>query len=445
MAIYYIDGDNGNDNNNGTSPETAWRTFSKAFSVLSAGDILYVKPTTYRFSSFVSFSNSGTSGNWIKVIGDIEGNIWGIKDYPRLTTLSASNEYTPQIHRIFDINNRHYIYIEGLRFENGYTNQGSCCIFIYNNSTNISIINCVFYYGITRGSAYESSGLVVAFGTSGTNIVVNKNMFISGIWSVYFLSSGLVLNFEQSSQANAYVYNNLFLGGNRGISTYNQARGDFRNNTFMFCLSPFVYQYAPIVFSNNFSFFSGGSSLFYNNNNYIFPDSTNSKPIFFDFKKIGFFMTNSLDNLSNTTNYVEEDINDIPRPLGSGRDVGCFEYINRGVKESNIVRTGSSSLKFIQAGIEDIKTYLKSGSYTISVYTKWSNYVGSNKPQLLVLKDEYCGISSNQIATATGNGLDWEKLSVNISLSRDAIITIRLYARDTGPSAVTYFDDLDIT
>ena len=43
MTTYYVDGANGNDNNNGQSLAQAWQTIAKANAVLEAGDTLQIK------------------------------------------------------------------------------------------------------------------------------------------------------------------------------------------------------------------------------------------------------------------------------------------------------------------------------------------------------------------------------------------------------------------
>lgn len=58
---YYVDGTSGNDNNNGTSTGSAFKTIQKAASVAVAGDTVYIRGGTY-FES-VRPTNSGASGN----------------------------------------------------------------------------------------------------------------------------------------------------------------------------------------------------------------------------------------------------------------------------------------------------------------------------------------------------------------------------------------------
>lgn len=58
---YYVDGTNGNDSNEGTSPDTAFKTIQKAASLATAGSTVYIRAGTYRET--VTPAYSGTEGN----------------------------------------------------------------------------------------------------------------------------------------------------------------------------------------------------------------------------------------------------------------------------------------------------------------------------------------------------------------------------------------------
>lgn len=65
-VIYYIDASTGNDNNNGTSSKSPWRTFNPVSSrQLSAGTRILIRPGTYRSSLLIT--GRGTSALPIKV------------------------------------------------------------------------------------------------------------------------------------------------------------------------------------------------------------------------------------------------------------------------------------------------------------------------------------------------------------------------------------------
>ena len=71
MAIYYVRASMGNDGNTGLSPAQAWLTVDKAANEVAAADIVYIGAGVYR--ERVVMVTSGTSGNVISYIGDIDG------------------------------------------------------------------------------------------------------------------------------------------------------------------------------------------------------------------------------------------------------------------------------------------------------------------------------------------------------------------------------------
>jgi PKD repeat protein len=65
---YYIDGSNGNDQNDGRTLQTAWRTIGKANDTLQAGDTVYIRGGTYNEnhqSACINPRNSGGPDNFI--------------------------------------------------------------------------------------------------------------------------------------------------------------------------------------------------------------------------------------------------------------------------------------------------------------------------------------------------------------------------------------------
>jgi len=79
MATYYVDGEYGNDLNNGLSPQTAWKTINKAVQSTTEGDVIYIKPWVYDLNygnSSGFFYNPPSGTTWI---GDVKGEKWGVK------------------------------------------------------------------------------------------------------------------------------------------------------------------------------------------------------------------------------------------------------------------------------------------------------------------------------------------------------------------------------
>lgn len=66
-TYYYVSPD-GNDSNNGTSRNTAFKTLTKALSKANAGTTIFMLNGTYRYSSTFKLSKNGTSSEPIKIL-----------------------------------------------------------------------------------------------------------------------------------------------------------------------------------------------------------------------------------------------------------------------------------------------------------------------------------------------------------------------------------------
>ena len=95
-TTYYVDGQGGNDGNNGQSLATAWRTVGKANAAVQPGDTVYLRAGTY--SETIRPDTSGTAGNYITYAryNTEEVVITGVSDG-------------------VDLRNRSYIMVDGMR------------------------------------------------------------------------------------------------------------------------------------------------------------------------------------------------------------------------------------------------------------------------------------------------------------------------------------------
>lgn len=467
MAIYYVDGDNGSDTNNGTSVETAWKTICKARDTMVAGDIVYIAYAVYREEIDLNSGNSGSSGNYIQYIGDYKGEIFGRKGYPRITGIN--NDYDTSATRncgfVLTDTSKGYYKIKNLQIDNcGYRT-----ISIEHSSTEwdafVEIEGCILLNSPMLVSSAAKENINI---TRAKNITIRKNIIVSH-------KRGIYLGYDSTGEKNIIIENNILinsatnidndcagiylLSGNASIKHNTIIGGYYGIDVNSLSTSyPTIIKYNSISNSyygiyadaENYLVISDWNFLSGNKTNFTNVTAGNNDkqevPILFNWKDLNFLENSyAIDYITDANDTSTEDFFGNPRPLKGARDVGAIEYVPPSQKETTIKRTGDASLKLIKASFQDIKTFLKSGSHTISVYTRWSGYSGSNKPQLIVKQDKFCGINSDTIATATGDGTDWEQISVNITLSCDAEITIRLYSRDTGTNALTYFDDLEIT
>jgi len=470
MAIYFVDGDNGSDNNNGTSVDTAWKTIGKACSTLVAGDKVYIKPGTYR--ERMSPANAGSSGNEIQYIGDINGEYFGVKGFVKVTNLDADTDtWCTRDRALSHYVNRPYYLYKNILFE-GASKNGANTQIIVLQSSYITLENCIVYKRDVYQSSYYLAGIILSWGNNCTNYTFKNCIFIGNYQNensspefnslIFFnnsYSSSLTWTFENCLFMNSYkaiamdypisplyVRNCIFWNVYYAIYATTNAFGSSDHLNLFNNLFKDVYyttNNSNNVIENQGGNYKEGVRAIYPSSlvlNQITAPILNISSIYEVLKD--FARSLSGKGTSSGTTY---DFMNNPRPLNDGYDVGCAEWNPNPVKETSVVRSGSASLKIVKAGYVDKVVWLSSGSHTISVYTKWSGYSGTNKPQLIVKQDNYCGISSNQVATATGDGSTWEQLSINITLTKDALVEYRLYARDTGSTAVTYFDDDNVT
>ncbi|RPI00731.1 MAG: DUF1565 domain-containing protein, partial [Ignavibacteriae bacterium] len=133
-ATFYV-ATNGNDNNSG-SIDSPFKTINKAWSRVSAGDIIYVRGGTYTYSMMPSTTlnnKSGTSGNLIK--------IWNYSGEFPVIDYSAETFTTQKIG--IQMTGSNYIHIKGIRVTgikqpvSGNTSQYG--FLLWNN-----VSNCIF-------------------------------------------------------------------------------------------------------------------------------------------------------------------------------------------------------------------------------------------------------------------------------------------------------------
>lgn len=126
-TVYYV-APTGSDSNPGTEA-LPWRTIRKAANTLVAGDTVYIKAGTYR--ERVVPLNSGSAGNYITYAA-----------YPGdVVTIDGAGINVPEWGGLFDMTDKAYIRVSGLRIINAVTNphnpgilaDGSSHIIIENN------------------------------------------------------------------------------------------------------------------------------------------------------------------------------------------------------------------------------------------------------------------------------------------------------------------------
>jgi hypothetical protein len=139
----------------------------------------------------------------------------------------------------------------------------------------------------------------------------------------------------------------------------------------------------------------------------------------------------------NTVTVGDYDILGHLRRLGSGViDIGPYEH-SEVETEFTTIKTTAPALKRDHAGQQKFVFWGDGGTaFTKTVWVKWSDYAGANKPQIIVDGDHV----TRGTATATGDGTSFEQLSVSATPAADGEVELFLYARDTGTFATLSTD-----
>ena len=192
----------GNNENNGTSPQQAWKSIQFGIDNLSAGDTLNILSGNYTES--LTITNSGADANYIT-----------IKAFDT-STVYISGENLPQDSFLLKIENKNFIKIGGLNFVDYQKNDAKGILII--NSSNIIIennsISNIDYAPNVNGeipNENQNSQPIIVFGrnenTPSTNIkILNNTVYNCETgWSEAISLNGNIDGFEISGN---HVYNN---------------------------------------------------------------------------------------------------------------------------------------------------------------------------------------------------------------------------------------------
>jgi len=192
--IYYVK-KNGDDSNNGLSPDFSFLTISKALSKAEAGDMIFVGAGTYNEN--LIFQSSGISGSDITLFADFDGKYTG--NYGDVI-LSATSTYG------IEMSGRNFITIYGFKIKN-FTESG---IYI-SNSGNINLINNII----------ESNSLKAIDIRDSSNIKIRDNDILSNGYGIYC----------QNSNGLDILGNNISQNGNYGFLSFSCNNIAFKFNS----------------------------------------------------------------------------------------------------------------------------------------------------------------------------------------------------------------------
>ena len=218
---YFVDGDNGLDGNDGTSPGNAFKTIQAAVTAATGGDVIYIRPKTYtlgtgfaRYTEDVIIGQGGTTGSGqtatnasISLIGITPRTAFG-GDFPGVRwKVSATNGDNLTVRA------------PGTHIENiGFFNEGTGraiwfqtqTSYVYSGGDGSSLYNC----GI------KGTGTVYANGGDGLQIIgcQIQAKYDGSVGGIHIIGSGADTG---SAVARTHIANCTFIGGN----AYNMATG----------------------------------------------------------------------------------------------------------------------------------------------------------------------------------------------------------------------------
>jgi len=491
----------GNDGNTGLSPAQAWLTIDNAANNVAAGDTVYIGAGIY--PEVVTMDTSGTSGNIISFIGDIDGVQTGD---PGPVVISAHDSVSGEAVRdeAMGFAEKEFLLWKRVIFDGGtYQAVGfwtdaddwACeevtfedCVFLGGNASDSEAMNGKIGTGATPTTAGLTCRRCVFVGTLAVqhenNAVAHENLK----WT---LENCLFIGrHDDDTDDGMYIY---------GISTNTYSIGgiDLVNSTFLCCRTAvwgerYLKNTTNLVrllncniigattgaqettcTANTISLaycrlwatttLSYGAVLDAGNN-----DRSISGPILGGIADLMFYNLlgwspwkpwepmNAVDGTvltpfvsagDDAATTPADDVYGNSRPMGRSAattkvDTGHVEARARGQDETGTVRTGSHSMAIKGAGYHDMHLPVDAALTTVSVYARYDgNYTG-NLPKLEVL--EIPGVA-DQSDIQTGAAGAWEALSCAFTPTSAGYVRVRLLSQDTSADGECYFDDLAVT
>lgn len=447
MADYWVSAKRGDDSNNGTSIATPWATVSKAATTnVGAGSTVHIMPGTYREKPVLGYS--GSAGNPITFKGHPEG-------YPgyeepgivRITGCGADEIATVGV--VITVQ-QPYIHLMEF-FVDGALGDAVYVGFDAYSSKIIGLFACASGNAIRGGNLERCIGIGGQFGFFGVRDI-SQSLAIAGGTCIDNAGMGTVNSCIALGGTTGYaylntVYNSIAIGSGTAFISANAVN----------CLA--LCSYVGFSGQNYQNCVAAYCTTSYKNENVTdcvaiccltTPEAIPQAPILsFEFSRLkellSVFKPWMFDSLKQwgKTDGVDAgdfDILGLPRKmLAGGLDIGPWAFSDV-EPEYVTVKTESPAIKITRAGAQKFTFYADGGAQFVRrVWTKWVNVDNNKKPQIYIKGD-----SLQQVAvTATGDGTDWELLTIMGTPIAGGEVELFLYARDTAADAVVYFSDLE--
>ena len=496
MATYYVK-TTGDDGLAGTSELTAWLTVNKATTTITAGDTCYIAPGVYR--EFPTFSNNGSDGDWISLIGDpdCEEFLNEIPGEVRITGEQSNGELMSG-HLLY-LAGKEYWLIKNFRLDGA---SGAFKYTVYgrradNELKPLIIDNChvatTGYTGFRYVHTIKNCKILIN-GTYGCLYCGHQhnNLFIGGN-----VASQLRLNYLPSISSKTIVSGNIIIGSYLGFRTYDatsQPYVEYYNNLVMYN-GGYGYYYMSEASRNN-AYFYGQYGWRYGKPNYTlahqcyvgygYVDFTSYTPTNVKYNSMGrdaeygctgtaavyqsgsFLVDSNFSNgivdlvrnqlINDSTQLSQQwgdpsitgsfisdtDILGNPRQMLSGSntiDVGGWGCIQESL---NYVTTYSlaPSIQLDKIGVSTFYIPANSGStVTVTCQSMWQGGSLVNKPQMILSGSSI----TNDLITNTENHDVWQELIISGTLTNNDELKLKLCGDDENDESIVYFSDIDVS
>ncbi len=219
MSTYYVRL-TGNDSSAGTTPATAWRTWTKALgaSGIASGDRVYIGPGTYRETVQVAMT-SPTVETFVS--GDPLGQYTGDAPGPVILSSYTNGPYAAGSASIgLDLNARDFLTFEDIWFSGSQANINTISSDTSGLSTNITFRR----FGLSKWSGQTAAGIAVYAAYGSTISWVIEDFIITGGGSAG-INPNLIRGAAGDYDADIQIRRGLIVGGARGVRILTSGAG----------------------------------------------------------------------------------------------------------------------------------------------------------------------------------------------------------------------------
>lgn len=369
-ANYYVS-TTGSNTNLGTTPGAAFKTITKAVSMVTAGSTVHVAPGTY--AETILNTKNGTATLRIRFVSDTK---WGAKIIPPTGGTAKTG---------FD-NRGAYVTIDGFEVDGKSLTQWTVGINV--GGTNDSVVNCHSHHIYNTGTGNSGGGAGILldswYGFNNmhaiNNVVHNIGPPVGGNWyqGIYQTATGSIKNNIVYAVTGGGIHmwhdaNNITVANNTSFGN---------GNGYLFGGGDYVHTTGPadyVTFSNNIAFDNtaigfdqegdyGTHNIWINNlsfqngTNWRLGSGTHSADVTADPQFVNYIRAGGGDyHLKSTSPAIDKgiatyapssDFDGNARPQGAGYDIGAYEYMSSACTApyapnppNNFVATVSSTSK----------------------------------------------------------------------------------------------------